>query len=105
MWDFDVSPENKLATTNAGPPVKKSVKPPKKKGQGSEDDAPGAAESAEVVWWEYGLGPQLTDEQQAQKATAVKGAGLTGQEDDIYQHEENGKNATLHDDHSRTYQY
>ena len=110
MWDFDVSPENKLATINAGPPVKKSVKAPKKKDHGSEgmeeafdEDTPGAAESAELVWWEYGLGPHLTDGARAQKATASKGRGQTASEEVAYQHDENCENATSYDEHS--YQY
>lgn len=75
MWDFDISPENRLATIKAGPPLKKSNKSPKsarvnKKGgrsgaepveETSEVDEP----AGEMVWWEYGIGPQVIAEEAA----------------------------------------
>lgn len=105
LWDFDTSPQNKLATLNAGPPVRKGNKAPniaKKKNsvdlmEASDDDVPEPAEAAEMVWWEYGLGPKLTDARHARKATAGKGGGHTGGEEDTYQYDKNGENADSHD--------
>ncbi|KAL3160540.1 hypothetical protein ABBQ32_010839 [Trebouxia sp. C0010 RCD-2024] len=99
LWDFDTSPQNKLATLNAGPPVRKGNKAPniaKKKNsvdlmEASDDDVPEPAEAAEMVWWEYGLGPKLTDARHARKATAGKGGGHTGGEEDTYQYDKNGR--------------
>ncbi|KAL3151375.1 hypothetical protein ABBQ38_013204 [Trebouxia sp. C0009 RCD-2024] len=98
LWDFDTTPQNKMATLNAGPPSKRGDKAPnrtKRKHsvdlmEASDDDMPEPAEAAEMVWWEYGLGPQLTDAQHARKATAGKGKGQTGGEEDAYQYDKSG---------------
>ena len=94
LWDFDFSPENKLATTNAGPPIKKNGKSPKnangvkKGGHGSqavdeEDaDAPELGELADMVWWEYGLGPQVTEEELALATSGGRGGGQQVPEDE-----------------------
>ena len=68
LWDFDISPENRLATINAGRPIKKNNRFPKKGGGHSEAEAveetsedipePVGEPVGEMVWWEYGLGPQ-----------------------------------------------
>lgn len=81
LWDFDNSPENKLATVKAGPPIKKNNKSPKnasrtKKGGGrsqaeaveeTSEDVPEifAEPIGEMVWWEYGLGPQVNVDKSA----------------------------------------
>lgn len=75
LWDFDISPDNRLATANAGPPVKKSNRSPKSsrgKQRGGRSGAEAVEETSEVdepvgdmVWWEYGLGPQVNAEEVA----------------------------------------
>ena len=100
LWDFDLSPENKLATIDVGPPVKKTNKPPnkgkngnksKKRGraaQANDDNEEEAAaadaleqlEPAEMTWWDYGLGPNLAKEDQPQKRAAKasrRGSGVS----------------------------
>lgn len=87
LWDFDLSPENKLATIDAGPPVKKTNKPPRKGKNGNNSKKRGRAaqadddheeeaaaaddveqlEVAEMTWWDYGLGPNLAKEDQPRK--------------------------------------
>lgn len=88
LWDFDISPENKLATINAGPPIKKNNKLPKnasrtKKG-GGHSEAEAVQETSEdvpemvgepigeMVWWEYGLGPQVNVNE---PASGMRGKG------------------------------
>ena len=94
LWDFDTSPENKLATVNAGPPIKKGRKTPsrgktmnKKRGRAADADEEEAEMSEEVAaeddsvmpshaelsWWDYGVGPPAGGKEQAPSAKKGKG--------------------------------
>lgn len=84
LWDFDISPQNRQATVNAGPPIKNSKNACRtKKGDGHSEPEAGRETSedipemvgepvGEMVWWEYGLGPPVNVDQ---PASAKKGKG------------------------------
>ena len=87
LWDFDISPENRQATINAGPPIKKNNRAHKKGIGHSEAEAEDTSEdipemAGDMVWWEYGLGRQVNTDKPA-SAKRVKGRQLVP-----YQHQE-----------------
>ena len=103
LWDFDTSPQNRLATINAGPSNRKSNKSTKNAGRSKKQDGHSEAEAVEdtfedvpepvgeMVWWEYGLGPQVNVDQ---PASAKKGKGRKmipyQQQEQTNEHESDG---------------